>query len=186
MKPTYFEMGGEEHTEKALLIAKEAAIEKKIPYILVASTTGSVALKAAEIFKDTKIKIIAITHNTGFKDPGVQEMPESIRKKLKLKGVEVYTGTMVLRGIGAAVREIQGGSEENIIANTLRLFGQGIKVCVEMAAMAADAGLIPVGDVIAVAGTRKGADTVAVVSAQPSNRFFNIKVREILAKPKNW
>jgi uncharacterized protein len=63
------------------------------------------------------------------------------------------------------------------------MFGQGIKVCVEIAAMAADAGLIPAGDVIAVGGTGRGADTAAVIAADSSNRFFNIKVREILAKP---
>jgi hypothetical protein len=50
--------------------------------------------------------------------------------------------------------------------------------------MAADAGLIPCEDVIAVAGTGRGADTVALIRANSSNNFFQIKVREILAKPR--
>jgi len=53
-------------------------------------------------------------------------------------------------------------------------------------AMAADAGLVPCGDVICVAGTGRGADTCAVVGANTSNRFFKIKVREIIAKPVDF
>jgi len=44
--------------------------------------------------------------------------------------------------------------------------------------------LIPCEDIIAVAGTVQGADTVLVIGANPSNRFFDIKVKEVLAKPK--
>jgi hypothetical protein len=61
-----------------------------------------------------------------------------------------------------------------------------MKVCVEIVAMAADAGLIPCADCIAVAGTGRGADTVAVIRANSSNNFFQIKVREVLAKPRNF
>jgi hypothetical protein len=55
-----------------------------------------------------------------------------------------------------------------------------------MAAMAADAGLIPCEDVIAVAGTVKGADTALIIEANSSNRFFDIKIKEVLVKPKNF
>jgi uncharacterized protein len=53
-------------------------------------------------------------------------------------------------------------------------------------AMAADAGLVPPSDVIAVAGTGRGADTCCVIRANSSNRFFDIKVREIIVKPKEF
>jgi len=36
---------------------------------------------------------------------------------------------------------------------------------------------------VAVAGTGRGADTVAIIRAHPSNRFLDVKVRQILAKP---
>jgi len=52
--------------------------------------------------------------------------------------------------------------------------------------MAADAGLIPIDDVIAVAGTAQGADTAAIIAANSTNRFFDLKVREILAKPRGF
>ena len=52
--------------------------------------------------------------------------------------------------------------------------------------MACDAGLIPPGDVVAVGGTERGADTAAVIGANSSNNLFDIRVREILAKPRNF
>lgn len=52
--------------------------------------------------------------------------------------------------------------------------------------MAADAGLISQDDVLALAGTGRGADTVALVAPQSSNKLFDLKIREILAKPTNW
>ena len=66
------------------------------------------------------------------------------------------------------------------------MLGQGIKVCVEIVVMASDAGLIPPEDVIAVAGTGKGADTAVILKADSSNHFFQIKIREILAKPREF
>jgi hypothetical protein len=46
-----------------------------------------------------------------------------------------------------------------------------------------ETGLIPFSDVIAVAGTGRGADTAAVIKANSSNRLFDIKVREYQIKP---
>lgn len=39
---------------------------------------------------------------------------------------------------------------------------------------------------LAVAGTGRGADTCCVIRANSSNRFFDIKVREIIGKPKEF
>ena len=70
------------------------------------------------------------------------------------------------------------------MAQTLRFFGQGMKVVVEIAAMAADAGVIPVDeDVIVVAGSNRGADTAVVLRAANSHNIFDMVVREIIAKP---
>ncbi len=153
---------------------------------MVASTGGETGLKAIQIFRDKGVKLIVVTHNTGFKEPGVQEMDPETREKIEAGGGIVYTGTMVLRNLGTAIRDIQGYSQQDLVANTLRMLGEGIKVCTEMAAMVADAGLVPPEDIIAVAGTRTGADTAVVIHAQPSNMFFKMKIREILAKPRDW
>jgi hypothetical protein len=182
----YFEKAGKENTEKSLRIAKEEALKRNIKYIVVASTTGETGLKMAEILKDTEIKLVVVTHNTGFSKEGEVEFKEENKKKIEELGGIVYTGTMVLRNLGCAIRNKFQYSEQEIVNSTLRMFCQGIKVCVEIVAMAADAGLICFDDVIAVAGTGRGADTVCVIKANSSNRFFDIKIREILAKPRDF
>jgi len=172
-----------ENTAETLRIAKEEALKRGIRFVLVASTGGDTGLQAARIFHQSGIQVIVITHNTGFKEPGAQEFDQKARSEIIKLGGIVYTGTHVLRGIGAAFRDRYKFSDEQVVADTLRMFGHGVKVCVEMAAMASDAGLIPPGDIIAIAGTQKGADTAAIIKADSSNRFFDIKVREILANP---
>jgi len=60
-----------------------------------------------------------------------------------------------------------------------------MKVAVEVAVMAADAGLLEgEGEVIAVAGTGSGADTAVVLSPAYSTSFFELKVREVIAMPR--
>jgi len=186
MKQVILPMGGPQHTEETLRIAKDAAIELGIGHVVVASTQGETAQAAARIFKNTGIRVIVVTHNTGFKEPGIQEMSPEVRQSIEEEGLTVYTGTMVLRSLGAAIRDQLGYSQQELVANTLRILGQGMKVCAEMAAMVADAGLVPIQDIIAVAGSRQGADTAVVIYPQPSNRFFQMKVREILVKPADW
>lgn len=182
----YHDKPGIENTEKTLEVAFDFAERHGIKDIVVASTKGYTAQKILERGQYRDKNIVIVTHNTGFSDEGQQEFPEDLRKKLIEKGIKVHTGTMVLRGIGTAIRELTGYSEQDIIAHTLRIFSQGIKVCVEIAAMAADSGLIPFSDVVCIAGTGRGADTACLIKANSSNKFFKIKVREIIIKPKEF
>jgi len=70
------------------------------------------------------------------------------------------------------------------MAYTLRTFGQGTKVAVEIAVMAADAGLVRTDeDVISMGGTASGADTALVIQPACSADFFDLKVKEIICKP---
>ncbi|MFN4131501.1 MAG: hypothetical protein ACK4GE_00310 [Caldimicrobium sp.] len=181
-----FAKPGPQNTQACLEVALEAIKEKALRDIVVASTFGDTGLLFAEALKDKGVNLVIVTHNVGFREPGTIEMTEDTRKRLQELGAKVYTGTMVFRGLGAAIKGQFHYSEEALIAQTLRIFGQGLKVCVEIVLMACDAGLIPPQDVIAVAGTARGADTVAIIKAVPSNMFFNLKVREILAKPLDW
>ncbi len=126
-------------------------------------------------------------------------MPDEIREKLEKSGAIVYTGTDVLTG-GVEVGMSRQRPEKTaplesrlpyivppistIVANTLRLFSQGMKVCVEIAMMAADAGLTPTDKpVVSVAGTHAGADTALILTPSTSNRIRDMKIHEILAKP---
>jgi len=61
-KVVYWENPGKEHTEASLKIALEAAKERDIDTVLISSTTGYVAEKAVEVFKDSGLKLVIVTH----------------------------------------------------------------------------------------------------------------------------
>ena len=90
-----------------------------------------------------------------------------------------------LGGISRAVRlSFKTIGTDDIVANTLRLFGQGLKVAVEIVLMAADAGLIRTDqDVISVGGSGHGADSAAIIKPANVSRFFDLRIRGILCKP---
>jgi hypothetical protein len=63
--------------------------------------------------------------------------------------------------------------------------GQGMKVVVEISVMAADSGLVGVDeDIIVIAGSGRGADYAVVLKPVYSNDFFDLKIKEILCKPR--
>lgn len=182
----HFKKPGIENTTKTLEIAISEAKSRGIKHLIVASTFGNTASEALKLTEGTGIKLIVVTHNAGFNKPDKQEFSEDIRKEIHNAGGIVYTGTMVLRGIGRGIKNKINFSHEEIVANVLRMFCQGVKVCVEISAMAADAGLIPFSDVIAVGGTGRGSDTACLIRANSSNQFFEIKIKEILVKPSDF
>jgi hypothetical protein len=182
----YFEHAGKDNTEQTLQIAKDEALKRGIKYIVVASTVSDTGLQAAKMLKGTGIKLIVVTHSTGHRQPGEQLFNPETRREIESLGGVVFTGTDTFTGYEIAMGLRGWVSPQALISAVLRMFGQGMKVCIEIVAMAGDAGLIPIGDVIAVAGTGRGADTAIVVVANSTNRLFDIKIREILAKPKNF
>ena len=186
MQTIIFEKAGRENTVRTLEAAFQACQELKIDQMVVASTYGDTALKAAEMIQGCDIKLVVVTHNAGFKEPGTIEMSSETRQKIEEMGAKVCTATMPFRNIGTAIRQRQGYSQQDLIANTLRILGQGIKVCVEIAMMASDSGLILPADTVTVAGTGRGADTAALIRPVPSNMLFDMKVRWIIAKPMDW
>ncbi len=183
LKTTYFENPGVENTEEVLRITKQRAKELGIKTIVVASTVGDTAVKATKAFSGSKI--IAVSHFTGMREPNTQEFTEENKKIVESKGGVVLTTTHLFSGLSAATRKKYNtyiiGS---IIADTLRIFGQGMKVVCEIAVMAADSGLVRTDeDVIAIGGTGRGADTAVVLRPVNSGDFFDLKVKEILCKP---
>ena len=182
----YFEQKGKDNTEKALQIAKEEALKRGIKYLVVASTRGETGLRAARMLQGMDMKLVVVTHSTGHTEESVQLLSEEMRKEIESLGGVVFIGTDTLTSWEKVMRAREWFSPQALISAVLRMFGQGMKVCVEIVVMARDANLIPVEDVIAVAGSGGGADTVAVIAAKSTNRFFEIKIREILAKPKDF
>jgi uncharacterized protein len=191
-KTVYFEKVGNENTDATLALAKQRAKELGIKTMVVASTVGITAVKAVDVFKG--LKVIIVTHTAGFKEPNTQEFTDASRKIVESKGGIMLVTTHAFGGTSRAFR--QGDIPQapatyvvgDLIASTLRIFGHGMKVTVEIAAMAADAGLIRTDeDVIAIAGTGgagRGADTAIVIQAANAHRIFDTKVKEIICKPR--
>ena len=183
----YFEKPGPENTEAVIRVIVAAARERGLSHLVVASTTGASASKLLAACRGADLRIVAVTHNVGFGEEGKDEFDPGVRAELIEAGHFVLTATMATRNLNKAISTRWGGySQTELIMGTLRMFGQGMKVCPEIAAMAADAGLIPFADVIAAAGTGRGWDTAVIIRANSSNRFFDLKVREILCKPRNF
>jgi len=182
----YFEREGEINTENVLKLAKKRAIELGIKSILVASTSGKTGVRASEVFKG--FNLVVVSHSTGFSGKNVQEMKEENRKIIEGNGGKILTTTHAFGGIGRAVRrKLKTYELEEIIAYTLRTFGEGTKVAIEISLMAADSGLIRTDEeVISIAGTDRGADTALVILPANTQDFFDLKVLEIICKPRKW
>jgi len=180
----YFEKSGKENTSRCLEIVR-GLLDEGLSHLVVATTGGSTGLVFGRGLQGRSVNLVAVTHNVGFGEPGTDECPASARQEMQALGIKVFTGTILTRSIETALmRKHQGVYPTYIVAETLRLFGQGIKVAVEITMEACDAGLVPEGvEVVAVAGTGRGADTVAIIEAHPSHRFLDVRVRQILAKP---
>ncbi|HRX20928.1 MAG TPA: pyruvate kinase alpha/beta domain-containing protein [Syntrophomonadaceae bacterium] len=182
----YWEEAGKSNTENTVKAAAAAARERGIKHIVIASNSGFSVEKL--LTQDTQgISITVVTHHVGFRGPGEDEMPAEVRESLKQRGVQVYTGTHLLAGVDRGVRNQFGGVyPSEIIAQTLRMFGQGIKVAVEIAVMALDAGLIPYGeDIISIGGTSRGSDAAIIIRPAHANHFFDTIIHEIIAMPVN-
>ncbi|MGD2295043.1 MAG: pyruvate kinase alpha/beta domain-containing protein [Candidatus Aminicenantes bacterium] len=180
----YFKSTGGKNTERALEIAASRAEELGIQNVVVASSSGRTGLMAAELFKVKNLAIV--THSTGFMEPDYQELRPEYRTQLEKSGAKLLTCQHALGGVGRAVRKKLGTYElEEIIAYTLRIFGEGTKVAIEIALMAADAGLISTKEpCIAVGGTSQGADTAVLLCPANAQTFFDLRIIEFLAKPR--
>lgn len=181
----YFDKPGEENTEEILKLAKRRAEELGIKDIVVATARGNTGAKASELFKG--FNVVAVAHCTGFKEPGFQELTEENRRIIERNGGKILICTHVFMGVERAIKTtFNTAYPAEIMAQTLRLFGQGTKVAVEIVAMAADAGLIAIDkDVIGIAGTSWGADTALVIKPANSARIFDMVIRETIAKPRS-
>ncbi|MDO9529133.1 MAG: pyruvate kinase alpha/beta domain-containing protein [Syntrophales bacterium] len=180
----YFKKPGIQNTSEVLEAVARRAEELDIRKVLIATNTGKTAFDALEIL-DKGIKIIAVTHVTGFAKPNFQELSEESRTELESNGVSVLTCMHALAGIGRGIRnKLSTYQVDEIVAYVLRMFGQGTKVAVELALMAADAGLVRTDeDVISIGGTARGADTALVIQPANSSNVFDLKVKEIICKP---
>ena len=183
-KVAYFRNSGKENTDAVMNIVRQRTRELGIKTIVVASYRGYTALKAVEALNGLRIIVVS-----GFRDPTPENLAQGISEEdkrfIESKGGTVYVATHLFSGLSGAMRKkFNTYVIGDIVASTLRIFGSGLKVTIEMAAMVADAGIVRTDeDIIAIGGTGSGADTAAVIRPATSSNFFDLKVREILCKP---
>jgi hypothetical protein len=191
-KIVYFAKPGKENTDEVLRIAGRRARELGIKNIVVASTTGATAVKAVDAFKG--LRVVIVTLSFGAREANTQEFTQENRRLVESKAGTVLTAAHAFGGLSRSMGQSSIPGEPatygvgDLVANTLRVFGQGMKVVCEIATMATDAGLVRTDEeVIAIAGTGsggRGADTAVVIQPAPSHRFFDTKVKETLCKPR--
>ena len=189
MNSIYFEKKGRTNTVDTLTHAYNVAKEEKINTIIIASTAGASALEAIKIFNDS-FHLVIVTHQDGFRDIG-NEFPASIKDEIRQKRPSTifHTGTHAFAGLERSFRLThQTWLPIEMIAITLRkCFGEGTKVCMEMAIMASDAGIIDTTkDLISIAGTGRGLDTAWLVKPSYSNNLFDLKMKVPICKPRNF
>lgn len=175
---------GKVNTEQTCNLALKRAQELGIKDIIVASNTGY----TARFLVDKISNLVVVTHHVGFREPGHDEMPAEEREYLISRGVRLVTTSHLFGAIDRAVTNKFGGLYPGgIVAQTLRTFGQGTKVCLEISTMAADAGAVPYGQqVIAIGGSGQGADTALILKPVHAKNFFDTQVLEFICKPRNW
>jgi hypothetical protein len=179
----YFARPGPENTDRTLALAYARAQALNLNTALVATTSGAIGARAVE--RLSGMNVIAVTHSTGFHAPDTQELTAENRAAIETGGGHILTCQHALGGVNRAVRKkLNTYQLDEIVAYTLRIFGQGIKVVAEMALMAADAGLVRTDTpVMCIAGSGRGADTAAVLLPTNAQTFFDLKIVEIVCRP---
>ena len=181
----YFEHKGKANTEKTLELACARGRELGLNEVVVATTTGKTAYQALALFGG--FNITAVSYHCGFKEPFKTVLPSEVRQDLTAKGVRVVVATHALSGVERSLaNKFQGIYPVLLIADTLRLFGQGTKVAVEVSIMAADAGVLSGNDIIAIGGSARGADAALVVKPANQSDLFDLRIREVICKPRNF
>ncbi len=182
----YFDKPGKENTDTCVEIAASLP-DAGYKHFVVATTVGDTGVAMARRLSGKGVNLVAVTHSAGFKEPNHLEFLPEMREEIVRLGGKIYTGTILTHSIETAfAQKFSGLYPTMIVAQSLRRFGEGAKVCCEIVMEACDGGLVPeLAEVVAVAGTGRGADTVCIVKSSASKRFLDLKVLEILAKPRD-
>jgi len=180
---TLFSKPGRTNTDAVLNLVKQRAADLNINTVLIATTTGATAATAAKVLHP--LRLIAVSHSMGYIHPNQQELLPEHLKTMHDNQVSILTTQHAFGGVNRAVRKMLHTYQlDEIIAYTLRIWGQGMKAAVEIALMAADAGLVDVETpVISISGTGRGADTAIVLQPTNAQTFFDLNIFEIICRP---
>ena len=184
---TYFDEEGNDYTDELITAVKDKLeVSDNINTILIASASGKSALKLYNAVGDD-VKIINVTHHMGFSGPNESDIDDDMIKELENIGIKTYYGIHAFSGAARGVTNKYGGySPLDVVADTLRMFSHGIKVAAEISIMAADAGLIPVGEeIIAIGGRGHGVDSAVILTPVNSKDLFDLEFHEIITMPRD-
>ena len=183
-KIVYFEKMGHANTDHVLRLSKERFDELGLKHVLIASSFGGTAVKALEYFKGEEI--VVVNSQYGYREPGKRSTDPEHYKTLTEAGVRMIYQTHVFAGIDRSINRKHGGiTHTQLVAQVFKMMGEGIKVCVEIAVMAADSGGVPIDEeVISIGGTRRGADAAVVLIPAHSSNFFDLQFKEIICLPR--
>jgi len=139
---------------------KKIAEARGISEVVVASRGGKTSLKIAEAL-GKKIHVISITEFS---------YSDDVKKKMKkLKIAPIENADLLIQDL----REMN---------ETLLMFGPGVKTVLEVGAIAKQRELVK-GEFIAVAGGKKGTDTVMVLdTVHPSAELVSDPVKQLAIK----
>ena len=181
-----YETVGDVNTDATLNLALDTARDRGLDLVL-ASSTGETAKKLVALAKEKNFpnKLVVVRHVFGMEEPGQNDMPQEIYDTLTAQGIQVVTAAHTLSGAERGISKKFGGvSPVEIMAATLRMFGQGVKVCTEIAIMALDCGAVEYGKpVVAVGGSAVGSDAACIITPNYSANVLATHIHEILCKP---
>ncbi len=183
LNTTYFTQTGKDNTRKVLELASARMKSLQLKKAVVSTTQGYSGVEAAGFFSADQL--ICVSHVTGFSQPNEQQITPENREWLYAQGIPLVTAAHPFSGVNKALYAKMGMAQpSDVMANVLRIFSQGVKVCIEIAMMAADAGLLNVGElVLSMAGSSQGLDTAIVIQPAYSHTFFDIKFVELICIP---
>jgi hypothetical protein len=198
-KIRYFSEPGPENADALIETVKERIRELGIRFVVVASDSGSTALRVAEALRDLSVKVVCVTAYAGVRLawPEGGRWPSisgDIRRKLEDLGVKIVEETpWIFKGVTFDAQFLRRAAPSWAIHEFVcRTMGYGFKTSLEVALIAAEAGAVPIDEeVVAIAGTGwlgGGADCAIVVRSSAVPKVIDVEkgleVREIIALPR--
>ena len=157
-----------------LQTAVEAAKRKNIPILVVASTTGNTASKLLDLVKSEKLKVIVVTHDEG-RSLGERRFNEDIRLRFLANNITVYTHNppwfLLQKIMSKLLAKLGLLPWQRHLQEVKAKYGTGIKVCHIILQMLKEGRVLTNERVVAIAGTKSGADSAAIFLIKPQDKW---------------
>ena len=177
-----FDEKGSQNTQRTIEIAIERALALHTSIVIATTQGGTAVAMAREVAG--RVPLVVVGHAYGSREAGTNAMLPEHAAALQEFGVPVIHAAHALSGAERGISSrFNGAYPVEIIAHTLRMLSPGVKVGVEIAAMALDAGKIPLQPVVAVGGSAQGADTAILLTPAYTAKIFDTHIHEIYCKP---